>query len=125
MSESTARSVAHYSIMEPSMKIIRAVKRLWRLGTCTHRNAMNWTLLSADLECPGEVVEAHFCRRCGRLLFGVKTSDQPQHNDHWLRVDKLDDDADQHQREPMDDKLRSLANTYSRVAAIPPAAAAE
>ena len=69
-------------------KTIKAIKRLWRLGTCSHRGAMNWSIIVGDSE-------MHFCRRCGRLLVACDPSDQPQHNPHWLDRDQLDDKGEQ------------------------------
>jgi len=71
------------------MKILKAIKRLWRLATCKHHGASNWGILIGE-------VEMHFCRTCGRLLVACDPSDQPQHNQHWLMVDHLDDPTDRH-----------------------------
>lgn len=76
------------------MRAWKAIKRLWRLGTCNHRNAANWALVVPDIMVTGEFAELHFCRRCGRLLMAVRHADQPQHNQHVLRIDKLDDESE-------------------------------
>ena len=87
--------------------MIKAVKRLWRLATCSHRNAMYYVVPLPDMEVPGEIAELHFCRNCGRLLMACRHSDQPQHNQNWLVTDRLDDEP--RLSLPHDPKLRALA----------------
>ena len=83
---------------------LKAIKRLWRLGTCDHRGARMWPLLFSGENGP---IEMLFCRSCGRLLMACRTDDQPQHNQHWLKVDQLDDER--YIMWPQDQELRALA----------------
>lgn len=87
-------------------EIFRAWRRLWRLATCPHRNAMSWGVGLRDLS--GAPVEIHFCRRCGRLLWACRSEDQPQHNRHWLTEDHLDNPVDRAMHLPHIEELADL-----------------
>lgn len=91
------------------MKILTAVRRLWKLATCEHRNTANWPLWVPDVEVEGQFVELRFCRACGRLIWACRSSDQPQYNSHWLDVDQLDPRPMRHPILPESQELRDLA----------------
>lgn len=47
-------------------KFRKAIKRLWIIGTCTHRNSM--------VTCDFGEVKLHVCKRCGRVIGGIPFS---------------------------------------------------
>lgn len=56
-----------------------ALRRLWRLATCTHRNQC----VDYDL---GNTVRIRICRGCGRVV-GQETEHDLKHNPHLTTTD--------------------------------------
>jgi len=47
------------------MKLLKCLKRLWIIGTCTHRNCIEITNFAPD----GPVIQV--CKKCGRVIDGL------------------------------------------------------
>jgi len=55
------------------MKIIKAIKRLWQIGTCTHKMSIE-TIQFAD------TVRIEVCVRCGRVIGGITNEEMSIQN---------------------------------------------
>jgi hypothetical protein len=63
------------------MKFIRAIRKLWRLATCDHKNYCK-SLLFPDS------TELTICIHCGRALWMMDDGDRQ--NNPWMRCDRLE-----------------------------------
>lgn len=59
--------------------MLKALKRLWRIATCTHRNMC----IGYDL---GNTVEFKVCRGCGRVVGNYSEHDL-KYNPHLTETD--------------------------------------